>query len=913
MIFSKKNLSLLAILITIYSCSAAVDGDPSESQLGIKAQSSDIVVTDIGIKAVQEIGDTPTSRQATQKFFTMKACFETAFGRKLDSQEVSIKGEGISSQELTTDTNACINWEEIIDVDLTRANQIIEFRRTVHINGSKLKANLYFGIDPINKNNFYDLTKTIKRIHSDDTFNKLASENTIVMDQIRFTPKGYGKIDPRNDNNVIDKPFVANTCFNFKSTGTRMAGQVIDIMMVNKEKEEILRKENFTLNENGCAELSFTMMHERYTNTRRIPFDFIVRSKNPALKDAYVSRRVCLYPWSNSGWVFGHDTISGDCPEDSKDQRASIFLDEVDYSFLGHDIQNGFHINKDLDMVVVKSYVINMYPKINYGNFVDAIDPIEPLYQGKFRLKVILLAPVDGDIELTEDNYNKFRIISAMTKEVEIESKRLKARIDLPIKFSDVPYVYTRTYAVIKLEPLEDTDNSLLPGIAAGTFNASNKMFRSVLHTQVNIEETVTKEKASMKELRGFLDNLFNQISEKTSKEIVNMQLASNKKNALESFEEKAKQNTEMEDFVNLKVSAFNKKLKTPLVTEELRGMLEDSYTKAVMLKLCSVFFDSEELGVWLFKTYKDLNYKKCMDAPEKMMDIQAFSHVKDIISKPKVTFSNTIRLNNSTGTGSYHGTSDRISTSRSIKTGAGVKFDIPVVGIGLSGGVDIQKMWGHDMQTGVSNRSDVGTAIDLYAEKLTLAFSAITNKCFTVSGTVRYEQKLDDSMMYAGSMMGGGMNVRFIETEHINKKRFRVCLDNPVKENLTESWYYIGEGHQFNSILRDGLNMSENKYITLIRGEKNMARFTNFLHENVGNIFMKKVKNQILPDTYMRDTFSNFRLAFDKNHDLVSDSAITGTVEKFDDLKNGDDQYYGTIPEKDFNVLTSGFGTKNK
>lgn len=912
MIFSKKNLSLLFIIATLYSCSATVDGDSQPEAIKAKADANSLVVADLGISAVQELGDTPTSRIATLKYYTMKACFETSFKRKLDSHELEISGNDFDTQLITADNDGCINWEEVINVDLTRSNQIVEFKRSIKLSGTGFGAKLHFGIDPINKNNFYDLNKTKKRIQNDDSFNKLSTQDTIVMDQIRFTPKGYGKIDPRNDNNVIDKPFVANTCFNFKSNGVRMAGQVVDVIMVNQEKDEVLKKENFTLNENGCAELSFAMMHERYTNTRRIPFDFIVRAKNPALKDAVVSRRVCLYPWSNSGWVFGHDTISGECPEDSKDQRATIFLDEVDYSFLGHDIQEGFHINKDLDMVIVKSYVINMYPKINYGNFVDAIDPIEPLYQGRFRLKVILLAPTEGDIELTQKNYNKFRIISAMTKEVEIESRRLKARIDLPIKFSDVPFVYTRTYAVVKLEPLEESDTSLLPGIAAGTFNASSKMFRSVLHTQVDVEDTITKEKASMKELRGFLDNLFNQIGGKSGNEIIKLQLDSHKKTALESFNARAKQNTEMEDFVNLKISALNKKLAAPLETNELRGLLEDTYSRETMTKLCSLFFDSTEMGVWLFKSHKDLNYKRCIDSPETMMDIQAFSHINSILSKPKVTFSNTIRLNNSTGTGSYHGTSDRISTSRSVKAGAGVKFDIPVVNIGLSGGVDVQKMWGHDMQTGVSNRSDVGSAIDLYAEKLTLVFSAQTNKCFTVSGTQTYSIELDDQINGGfGSMMG--MGVHFTEKVTPNKKRFRICLDNSVKENLTESWFYIGEGHQFNTVLRDGLNMTENKYITLIRGEKNMARFINFLHENVGNIFMKKVKNQILPDSYMKDSFSNFRLAFDKNNDLVSDSAIPGTVEKFDDLGNSGDQYFGTIPEKDFNPLTSGFGTTYK
>lgn len=915
MTFSKKakllNILLLGILLA--SCSATVDESKDESELSTtqKLSSQSLVYSSLKIFSTQTMGEDSVTRIATSKFYTMISCFQTANGRKLDQYDFSISGNDFKSQKTSSDQDGCVYWEEEVDLDLTKTKEIFKFQRTFKAEGTGLQTTLNFAIEPNNKDALYDLAKTKIKESANNDLNKFSSEETIVMDQIRFTPKGYGKEDPRNDNNVIDKPFVANTCFNYKSTGQRMAREKIDAYMINQETGRVIKKENFTLNENGCAELSFSMLHERYSNTRRIPFNFIVKTKNPSLKGAYVERGVCLYPWSNSGWVFGHDTISGECPEDSKDQRAKIFLDEINYSFLGHDIENGFHINKDLDLVVVKSYVVNMFPKIDYGNFVHTNDPTEPIYSGKFRLKLIVLAPTSGDIELNENNYSKFRVISATSKIVEVEAKRLKARIDLPIKFSDIPYVYTRTYAVVKLEPVEETDNSLLPGIAAGTFNASSKLFRSILHTQVDVEGSVTKENSNLVELRGFLDNLFSQIKENSNQEIINMQLSyASNKSSEEKFMDVAKTNKEMENFKEYTVNNFNEKLVKKLTKEEIVGLLEDSYTRETMTKLCAAFFDSTEEGVWIFKSYKDLNYKKCLNNPEQMMDMQAFSHIKEITKKPKVSFSNTIRINGSAGSGSYHGTSDRISSSRSIKAGAGLKFDIPVVNIGLSGGIDVSKMWGHDMQTGYSNRSDLGTGLDLYAEKLTLTFEAKTKKCFTMSGTSLYKLEIDDSpeALYASM---GQVGLAITEKEYPNNQRVRVCLEANVPEKLNESWYYIGEGHQFNTILRDGLNMEENKYITLIRGEKNMARFINFVHENFAQIFLKKVKNHILPDSYMKDTFSNFRLAFDKNNDLVSDSAISGTIEKFDDLDNADDQFYGSLPVKDFNVMTSPFGEK--
>ncbi|EQC44334.1 hypothetical protein [Bacteriovorax sp. Seq25_V] len=913
MTFCKKKLALLTICAFLISCSQSVDdkkADPLAGADGINAMSSTLIVKSIKIDGKQEVGESPTSRQPTDKFYTMKACLDTTFDRDLSFFNFSLTGKEIGTKTLRSDKDACIFWEEHVEIDFTQANQLVEFKRTISVNGTEISAPLYYGIDPINGDNFIDLTKAENRTTTNRN-NKLAINNTIVMDQIRFTPKGYGKEDPRNDNNVIDKPFVANTCFNLKSNGQRMARQMIDAYMINEETGRVLKKENFMLNENGCAELSFSMLHERYTNTRRIPYNFIVKSKNPALKGAYVERRVCLYPWSNSGWVFGHDTISGECPEDSKDQKAKIFLDEINYSFLGHDQDKGFHINKNLDLVIVKSYVVNMFPKIDYGNFVHTIDPTEPIFSGRFRLKVLILAPTDGDIELTSTNYHKFKVISATAKEVEIEAKRLKARIDLPIKFSDVPYVYTRTYAVVKLEPLEETENSLVPGIAAGTFHASSKMFRSVLHTQVDVEDAVAKESSNMVELQGFLDNLFSQVNSESNGKIIDQQLARKTNTSAEqAFMERAKTETELEDFTNISLSSLDKKLSMKLEKQERLALFEDNYSRDTMRKFCDLFFSNETVGSWVFKSYKDINYKKCIEAPETMMDVSAYSHIKALETKnPRVEFSNTIRIHSGAGTGSYHGTSDRVSTSRSIKAGLGVKFDIPVVKIGVNGGIDVGKMWGHDMQTGSSNRADVGTGVDLYAEKLILGFKAYTNKCVTLTGTNRYELELQEHHMPYG--YGGGMP-HIIERRYDNPKRFRICMDNIVEEQLTESWFYIGEGHQFNTILRDGLSMAENKFVTLIRGEKNFARFTDFVNENAQNIFLKKVKKTVLPDTYMKDTFSNFLLAFDRDHDLVADIAIPGTVEKYDDLGNADDQYYDELPVKDFNPLTSSFGEKN-
>jgi hypothetical protein len=896
----KKLTTLLITAAFFYGCSAGVEEEKNPLLQG-QASTSMLEISSLKIVNKQSVGETAISRQYTDKYYTIEACMDTDLGRDLADYDFDVTGtEG--TKTVNADNNGCITWNEHIKLDYTRGPALLPFTRKITLTGTSFSAVAKFGIDPFNKDNFvrFDQTENMSKFEN----SKLGINDTIDMKQIKFTPKGFGQIDPRNDNNVIDKPFLMDTCFNFKSTGAPMRKEVISATLINQESGREMIVENRQLDESGCVQMNFTLMHERYKNTRRIPYNLIIKSQNPSLKGASIEREVCLYPWSNSGWVFGHDTISGPCPEDSKNVKPRIFLDEINYTFLGHDQEEGFHLNEDLDLVVVKSYVVNAFPKIDYGNFVHAQDPTEPIYEGQFRLKVIFLAPIHGDIELTANNYHKFKVISATSRVVNVETRRLKARIDMPFKFSDIPYVHTRTYAVVKLEALEETENSPDPAIAAGTFHAGSKTFRSILHTQVDVDDVVVKEKSKMIELKGFLGNLFDQVNDESKEMIIQSQLGKKSiKKSEERFIELLNKDKEKDNFISINKKRINVLLteRNKLTAKEIDGLFDDSYKRATMAKLCGLFFDEKMTdNLFLENTYTDLSMRKCVQEPETMLQIDAFEHIHALAGKPTVAFSNTIRLHQSTGSNNHHGVSDRFGTSRRINAGASVsvKKDIfGIVSVGGGAGIDVSKMWGQDVQTGQSFRADNGQGIDLYADKITLQFDAHTRKCITVTGLAKYKKTTNRR-----------------STKEIvlnNRKRFRVCEDKSEYKKVQESWYYIGEGHQFNTILRDRLSMAENKYMIMLRGDKNMSRFVNFVNTYGKNIFLKKVKKVIPPDEYMMSTFTDFKRAFDKNNDLISDSAIPGTIEVYNSIENGGDQYYGELPVQDFKPLGSPFGTR--
>merc|ERR1711991_715059 len=105
-------------------------------------------------------------------------------------------------------------------------------------------------------------------------------------------------------------------------------------------------------------------------------------------------------------------------------------------------------------------------------------------------------------------------------------------------------------------------------------------------------------------------------------------------------------------------------------------------------------------------------------------------------------------------------------------------------------------------------NRSDSGTNVPISADSLTLRFGATSTE-------------------YA------------LET---NQVRYRFCDSKSRARTLQETWYYIGEGHQFHSILRDRQNLEENPYTMLIRGKRNMSVFLDFLQKFSKELLQSKI-----------------------------------------------------------------------
>ncbi len=905
-----KQIAITTSLgMTLVGCSGSVDEQSPVSTTEQVQSYNELSYNNLNIRSETSEFAYNTTSLPSGKNFNIQICFYTDISRTLKSSKFTMSDETNKTTKYL-DNDSCLYFDEFISLNYTTKRQLEPFKKTFRSELLDKEITVNFLIDP-HSGKIYDQDKSDYK-EKPIAINKSFDDAGITMGKISVTPKGYGQIDPRNDNYELDKPFELRTTLYMNSTGQRLRNEVVNVRLRNRETNRETVKTGIRLN-NGALTVGMDILYKRYSNTRRIMFDLEVTPQSNHLGNISTKRAICLYPWTNSGWSFVHDTIAGPCPSDEIDQKARIYIDEAHYTFLGHDQGRGFHLNKDLDLVTIKSYVVNIRPRIDYGNFIHHINPTEPIYKGKFKLKIILYAPKDGrgDIQLTADTFKYFRPISTASTEVFVQAEKLIARLDMPIAFSDLPYVHTRTFAVLRLEAIDNDDpDAPLPSTSIGVFHASSKTFKSEMLEKINIEEVRAEKRFKLEELKRSFDEEFQALDsldfESENNPIVKQQLKSKTRVSSEkSFMTKSKKDNLMQQYKNMSEQTFSEVTNIKGAEKELL-MLND-YNRATMSKICHLLFDkNKKSGLFEVDTLDQYNLKKCKDTPELFMEIRSFEHVRNITSRPKVKFSETLRINTSTGSNNYHGTSDRVSTARRISWGgkAGLKIDLPLIfGMGTDIGFDFSKMWGHDSQIGSSNRSDIGTGIDLQADALTLRFDASAKRCLTIDSTLFFKKEIQFSNNSGPSGLSG---MKQVDIAYPNDKRFRICENDIKEKTLAETWYYIGEGHQFHTILRDRQNILENKYTILVRGKKNMARFLEFLHTNHKKIFLKKVKKTQTPSSYISDAYRNFKEQFIPQKNNVFDGQLPGTIELYNALHNGGDQYYGELPVTDFKVFSS-------
>ncbi|MDD0853037.1 hypothetical protein HBN50_08015 [Halobacteriovorax sp. GB3] len=866
-----KFSKLLGFLLTagaLYGCSASVDENKEES---VKTISNLVQMTSLRIESIQKIRESETSLHTiTAKSYTMKACFkEKALGKKIQFKDVILEGKSFPKSLKSTDVEGCVTWEEFTEMDYTRSRGLIEYTRKISIADTNLSREINFGIDPL-EDKLVRLDHSINRTST--IMRKMDASQIIDIAQINayfksYTTPQYGSIP------VVGFKANIKTCLRVGASADRLQGEEVEATLTNLETGEEMtipqKTDNF-----GCVDLTFDSSYERYSVPRYIPYNLSFKAVNPSFMGVTSEREICLSPWQPNG-IFGHDTRSGACPENPIQRAPKLHFNDVRYVYMGNK-DDGFNVNKYLDMEMTKSFLIRLHPVIDYGHNFSNERHYSQIYSGRFKLNFILLSPKENHLDITEENIDDWQVLSGDEKEVEIVDGVIKQRIDLPLSFHNLSRAVHRTYGVIMLSPTRDSEYSdLKPVMAAGLFDAAARHFGTVLQTSVGIGEEFKTNFLSEK-LYGKFKNF--------KQTLKNNNLKSNwKASPLEVFYALHNKTENYDDLDSLELKMFNKIWQhrgIKLSEKDFKDLTSGLATREQKRNFCQIYY-IENLKSLRGRALTEMKsqFRDCTIDPDKFFNFKSFEHIIAITGKAEKNvggygFSETDRLNVNTGFCMNYNNSTRFSTSKRIGTdlGIGMKIPLPLDALSIGGGMklDYSMMWGTDESTGSSNRGCVNRNKNLNVDKLSLRFKARTKSCLLV------QVKEYDKEEYSPSWFDSNTRALRKVVSTTEKERIHLCANKDEDKEISENWYFIGEEGQHVHPLRDKWDIRENMLHKVIRGEANYTKWMKIMTDETKKIFLVKKDKFEDPMKYFDSIYSN-----DINVPLMYDSAIPGSIWK--------------------------------
>lgn len=672
------------------------------------------------------------------------------------------------------------------------------------------------------------------------------AEELLFLDEIQLN---FGGIISLQGSDQTEKTFITKYKFCLKVDATADALKKTYIKVeIGSPKSGNPNATYLQTNLMGCAFGSFETSYNQYTPSRWLEKFLRVEVIAGELSGTVISRPIYINPWE-TGSLFGWDSLHGTPPQNpEKDKLATVHISNMNYSFVGHS-QGGYKLNKYMDLVLTKSYLLELNPKIDFGHNFYGEKSYSPIYSGHFKLKMIVLAPTGSEIELTEENLDQFQVISGTEKEVEIVDGLLRTRVDLNVKFTDLPEMATRTVVMIRLTPLDN--NTLGEAVVSGLFKGAALQSSTSL---VNYKVKDSNESLMPNNILSFAQKV--KLPEK------------------ELLSSPWKVSPE-EAFVLLHNGAPGQSSVTTLTVDQLNSIfyIEDFSEQDINAlfskknawnfgKLCKAYFPQRVVqGIFTPRVEFPKEYADCKANPEKYMELQTLEHIEQIVKNPTLSHSSTDRLSVGTGFLANVGESEREYTSkrRSVGGGLNLKVGIPFLKlVSLSGGTsyDISHIKSKDKSVGSATNASFARARFLYIDELGLAFRASVKRCLLVSP--KEYTPLSDFKQFM-------------------KRRLHICEKQAKVKDMEESWFYVGESAPQDTLLRDRWNREENQLTKIIRGKHNFEQFYNLMVDDTKTVFLRKIKTLQSPDDY----FSQFYHSKKNNRPMLEDGGLPGVIEK--------------------------------
>ncbi len=857
-----KFLVMLLIGQMMISCSTGVDED-----VNTDSNQSNLVVTSLSASSIQEVFENAaTVTRPTHKTFMVTVCLkESVLLDPVRNQQFSINTK--TPKTASSDSNGCLRWTEKVELKASFHNRYVLFNRTLSTSSPfPGTLNIKYAFNMFT-NNFVDLQH--ENLPEDQLVTAGKEDMEVDFDMTDLTIY-FGGYDTQHDDSRANKRVITKWigCFKIKADMSAVSSQIIEMKVLGENGEvvqEIVNKTDLK----GCLRSNIYTEYDQFQPTRWIPRRLVVQAVDGPLKGQILNRDIFINPWVN-GRNHGWDSRAGEPPQNPVGEKAKLHLDSVRYTFLGNK-EEGYKVNKYLDLSVSKSYLVELAPKINRGHSYSTNRIIEDIYTGHFIMKVSILAATKGATELTAEAIDQFKFISGTQKEVEVINNKILTTIDLPFRFDELAESSARTVAVIELTPKDPEAFNLQPVIVSGKFLASSHQLSVglrphdrglIAQSELNITSDILRQKLNP------ISNLMKS-SELESKW---------KGSPSDIYSELHKDNPlKQENIRTLKRSKSNLVLDEDQINEkDFNALLDEPNKKELLSKVCSFFFPKKLVEGILWDSYNfPAEYHGCRRNPSRYIKGTSLKHIENILSKPQKLYTSTDKIGLGTGFLIYSGESRRTSVSKRISFGGGLsaKLEIPflkILSLGAGVNADIAKVWSKDESQGTTSRAQFSRSRYLFVDELKLGFEANVNNCVMFEG-VEYEVVNPSS--YYGMGMGYGMSNYQTSTE-LNKKRLRICSDKTQKEWIEESWYYVGEQKPHDSVIRDPWSISENYLGKIIRGKDNYELFYNLMTDDTKVIYLEKI--DILPSN------SNLieRFYKDKTTPVLEDMAVPGTIK---------------------------------
>jgi hypothetical protein len=928
--FKLLNLLILGTLI-LSSCKSDV-----EEKQGLSSKNV-IIIDSFKMKSPTAVTENDIKNSLIiEKIYPFILCIsDAAVGQKIERRPVVL--QGISLDTDMTNTSGCLEWRQTINFSYKSADRCHVIKTQIILKDSNITKDFSYAIDTV-ADTVVDLARSKgctaqqeltkkKRVEKEikrqkekanavtkdqdskdsqsDNDTELAYDQTIdplnqvlTLQEIKGVWVGQrgtnGAPTVRSDVEKLEYGADMQSCVKTQIDDVALTNTNIEISISGEKK---IYKTNTT--EQGCFRVLVFLEYKQYSYSRWLEKKLTIKVLSGKLKGEKISRNFFVNPWEHNGRTFLIDaqaraSTKTNITKSPNPQNNRISIDGIMYILIGNDLEN-FKVNDYLNLTTSKTYQVVLNPRIDRGYRFskEANAQYEKMHDGKFKLKFMIFAPNEGDIQITESNYNKFTYITGAETVVEVKDGIINTLIKLPVRLTDMPRVAMRTVSVFKLEPINDI--GLRNTVVTGFFKAKIPWIKTnVLQSKTLQDNSVGNSSAYDPEKHGKnLERLAENIKEKTAGEIndgvvdrENFKSLDSDDDFMNDINKKGYKDFIQKHFENIKhyekntIYGISKKLKRADPSQLFVESLNKKFAKVVQQKVLSnnpkqlvslqegainSLYDynyKEESELIKQPTYaaitqalciktfskKSEDREKCIEKPSTFFGIYRTMHAKKIRhTAPQHSFPLNLSigsfLSTSTYSSDYSWTSKRIGADLGLKLPMGDVFSAGVRVYEYSKGVAKNK------GTNISSNDNVSQNLQITVEKFTLGIDGQFKKCVTLTGKEYISEKVKKEMDMV-RRLSGKKKMKKRSSSMLSKidVAYYFC-DNEINTSVNESWYYMQAYTPSFTMLMDSFGPTEIKFIQVIRGEDNYAQMRKVFEEKTKNYVIEKRSNTSDPD----------------------------------------------------------------